>query len=115
MSGIENNKIKIYDEDVKEWIKTLNVKKATMQGVYHDLEKLKEELLKVYDPHIFWLNYYKADAPYMGWRFDDPEYKNMMYITEEIEKLFLKMYVLTELGLGNTLLTDDKDEEGYSA
>lgn len=106
----ENSKIKIYDERAKEFAKNCQYTKATMQGVYHDLEKLKAELLKIYDPHIFWLNYYKSDAPYMGWRFDDPQYKNMCNLTEDIKTKFLEMYILIEKGLGNNILTNEDNE-----
>ena len=101
--------ITIYDKDVKDFANACKYQKATMDGVYKDLEKLREDLVELYDKRIFWLDYFKADAPYMGWDPNSPEYQNMVNLTKDIRTMFLKAYVLTEKGLGNDILF--KEEE----
>lgn len=46
---IKNNKIEIYNEDIKKFIEDDNSQKVRILGLYNDLEKLKKELLKIYD------------------------------------------------------------------
>lgn len=99
--------IKLYNKEAIDFYKNSKYTKATMQCVYNDLEKLREASVKFHKDYIFWLNYYKADAPYMGWSIEDPEYQNMCNLTKEIETLFLKMYILVEKGLGNKIEVDE--------
>lgn len=101
--------ITIYDKEVKDFANACKYQKATMSGVYKDLEKLRDGLVELYDKRVFWLDYFKADAPYMGWDPNSPEYKNMVNLTKDINTMFLKAYVLTEKGLGNDILF--KEEE----
>lgn len=101
--------ITIYDKEVKDFANAYKYQKATMDGVYKDLEKLREDLVELYYNRLFWLDYFKADAPYMGWDPNSPEYKNMVNLTKDIKTMFLKAYVLTEKGLGNNILF--KEEE----
>lgn len=95
--------IKIYDKEAIKFAEETNYTKATMKTVYEDLEKLRDASVKFYNDYIYWLNYYKADAPYFGWTNDNPEYVNMCEMTKEIQTLFLKMYIIAEKGLGNEL------------
>ena len=99
--------IKIYDKEVKDFANACKYKKATMAGVCKALEKLRDDLVELYNTRVLWLNYFKADAPYMGWDPNSPEYKNMVNLTKDIKTMFLKAYVLTEKGLGNDILFKD--------
>lgn len=94
--------ITIYDKKAKQFAKDCKYTKATMEGVYKDLLKLEEELIKLYHPLIFFLNYYKADAPYMGWEGSD--YENMCNLTDDINTKFLELWVLVEKGLGKEVV-----------
>lgn len=96
--------ITIYDDRAIDFAKNENYDKAAMEGVWKDLEKLREQLLDLYYPLVFYLNYYKADAPFLGWKVSDPSYQNMMKITEDINTLFLQIWVIVEKGLGNKLI-----------
>lgn len=96
--------ITIDDKEVKDFANACKYKKATMAAVYKDLEKLKEDMVELYDKRLFWLDYFKSDAPYMGWDPNSTDYKNMVNLTKDIKAMFLKAYVLTEKGLGNNIL-----------
>ena len=103
---IKNNKIEIYNEDIKKFIEDDNSQKVRLLGLYNDLEKLKKELLKIYDKNIYHLGHSLSDIDYMGWDYNSIPVKNMIKITTDIQEHFLKMYVLVEKGLGNEILID---------
>ena len=80
-----------------------------MQGVYRDLQKLKPVIEKIYDDYIFYLNYWKNDAPYHGWLWDedDGRLENQAKITDEITEKFKEIYALILAGLGERCENND--------
>lgn len=77
-------------------------KKVCMKGVYNDLQKLKPVIEKLYDDHIFYLDYWVNDAPYFGWDWseDDGRMANQKMITDEITEKVMEIYALILAGLG---------------
>ena len=70
--------------------------------VDEELERLKEHIEKFYDDYIFYLSYWKSDAPYHGWLWseDDGSMKNQAEITDGITHKFYEIYALILSGLG---------------
>ena len=73
-----------------------------MQGCYNDLKKLKPIIEKLYDEHIFYLNYWKSDCPYFGWDWskDNGTMKNQADITDGITSKIEEVYSMILAGLG---------------
>ena len=77
-------------DSINQIIDNNKLNQVCMQGVYRDLQKLKPVIEKIYDDYIFYLNYWKNDAPYHGWLWDedDGRLENQAKITDEITDNF---------------------------
>ena len=83
-----------YSKDKIDKLKnTFDIEKVGMKGFYNDLLKLKKEIEKLYDEHVFYLGYSLSDAPYHGWGGSD-ELKNMNKVDREICKRFMEIYTI---------------------
>ena len=85
--------------------KEQGLQKATMLGVYSDLEKLKPIIEELYNNKIFFLSYWKDDCPYFGWSWakDNGSMKSMATITDSITEKFEEIYALILTGLGEEI------------
>lgn len=81
--------------------------KATMRGVYRDLQRLKPIIEKFYDENIFYLSFFASDAPFMGWTGE--QISPMLEITSGITEKFQEIYALILCGLGERL--DNQEQE----
>lgn len=100
------DKITLYEtdnEDLKEFIKNTPYKPVVMLGVKNDLQRIKDEFIKLYNPLINYLTYFISEAGYHGWDYQDEKFQNMVNLTKDIQKKFLEIYALTEIGLGNEI------------
>ena len=97
-------------DKINQMIDDDKLNKVCMRGVYDDLQKLKPLIEKVYDDYVFYLSYWKSDAPYHGWlwREDDGRMKNQATITDGITEKFKEIYALILAGLGERCEKNDK-------
>ena len=96
-------------DSINQIIDNNKLNQVCMQGVYRDLQKLKPVIEKIYDDYIFYLNYWKNDAPYHGWLWDedDGRLENQAKITDEITEKFKEIYALILVGLGERCENND--------
>jgi hypothetical protein len=87
--------------------------KVALQGVYDNLLNLKTEIEKFYDAFIFYLDYWKTDAPFFGFCKDTHKeaFDRTDYITREITKRFLEIYALILIGLGEETESNSESEK----
>lgn len=78
------------------------LQKVCMQGCHNDLEKLKPIIEKLYDEHIFYIDYWVCECGYHGWDLsnDNGKLKSQRDITKGIRKKFMEIYALILAGLG---------------
>lgn len=76
----------------------LNTEKATMDGVFQDLEAMKIAFEKFYKEHIFMFGYTLSEAPYHGWKGDS--LKNMKGIDRYLCEKSNEIYAMILKGLG---------------
>ncbi len=101
-----DEKIKIYDKDSIEYFKECKYKKVIMNGVFDDLQELKLKLIALYNEKILYLDYFASEAKYHGWDVNSQEFKNMVNLIDDIKTMFLKIYILTEIGTGQKIYID---------
>lgn len=92
-----------YSADViNKKIEEMNLHKATMAGVIHDLQALKPVIEKIYDERIFYLDEWISDCAFHGWDWskDDGRMEDMHTITSGITDKFIEIYALILAGLG---------------
>ena len=96
-------------DSINQMIDNNKLNHVCMSGVYRDLQKLKSLIEKFYDDYIFYLNYWKNDAPYHGWLWDedDGRLENQAKITDEITEKFKEIYALILAGLGERCENND--------
>ena len=84
-------------DKINQMIDDNKLNKVCMRGVYDDLQKLKPLIEKVYDDYVFYLSYWKSDAPYHGWlwREDDGRMKNQATITSSsgLESIIINIFL----------------------
>ena len=96
--GVIEGDLKYSRDKIYEMVGKLDYEKVSMAGFYSDLEKLKAEMERFYDKHVFYLGYSLSDAPYHGWSGD--ELKEMRQINKEICDKVKEMYAVILKGLG---------------
>ena len=79
-------------------LKSEGYEKAPMTGVNKDLKRAKEKFEQFYDEAIWEQGWCLTDAPYFGWGID--AIKDMMRITDGIQRKALELYALILVGLG---------------
>ena len=96
------NSFKYSAKTINKLIDEYKLDPVCMQGTQRELERLKEHIEKFYDDYIFYLSYWKSDAPYHGWLWseDDGSMKNQAEITDGITHKFYEIYALILSGLG---------------
>lgn len=89
-------------DTINKMIDNNGLQKVCMQGCYKDLEKLKPIIEKLYDEHIFYIDYWVSECGYHGWDWskDDGRLKSQKDITEGISQKFKEIYALILAGLG---------------
>lgn len=99
------NFFKYSSEKINNLIKQYDLSPVTMKGVKEDLERIKPVIEDIYNKHIFYLSYWKADCGYFGWDWvrDNDRLTNMAEITDGITDRFLEIYALILSGLGETI------------
>ena len=92
-------------EKINKIIDDNGLQKVCMQGCYSDLKKLKPIIEKLYDEHIFYIDYWMYECGYHGWDWskDSKDYnmlESQKNITEGISHKFKEIYALILAGLG---------------
>ena len=87
---------------INKMIDDSGLQKVCMQGCYKDLERLKPIIEKIYDEHVFYIDYWVHECGYHGWDWskDDGRLKSQKDITESISQKFKEIYALILAGLG---------------
>ena len=98
-------------KQVNKLIDDNGYKMVAMKGVYNDLIKLKPVIENVFDDHVFFLDFWRADCGYHGWDWskDDGTMANMSKITTGITDKFLEIYAMILGGLGERCEKEDKE------
>lgn len=89
-------------DKINKLIDESGCQKATMSGVYKDLQKLKPIIEQLYDKNIFYLDYWASDCIWHGWDWlsDNGTMASMHKITSDITDKFKEIYALILAGLG---------------
>lgn len=89
-------------DEINKQIEEMNLHKATMIGVIHDLQALKPVIEKTYDEYVFHLDEWVSDCVFHGWDWskDDGRMDDMCTITSGIINKFIEIYALILAGLG---------------
>lgn len=97
-------------DKINKIIKDSNLQEVCMQGCHKDLEKLKPIIEKLYDEHIFYIDYWVCECGYHGWDWskDDGRLKSQKDITEGIRQKFIEIYALILAGLGEKCEDNNK-------
>lgn len=102
----EDNKFGFSREKINELMTKFKIdndlRPACMEGVYRDLEDMKERIEEDYMENIFYLDYWEGECVWHGWIWseDTGVMQSQKYITEGIINRYLEMYALILLGLG---------------
>ena len=75
-----------------------------MFGMCRTLEKIKDNISLIFTE----ANYMTYDIEYHGWQ--DEAVENMHNIEDAIVKRLLEIYVICQMGLGNSLYEEDENE-----
>lgn len=96
--------------EINKIIDNNKLQKVCMQGCYKDLEKLKPIIEKLYDDHIFYIDYWVSECGYFGWDWskDDGKLKSQKDITTGIAQKFKEIYALILTGLGERCEENNK-------
>lgn len=93
------NDFKYSSEKINKLIDESGCKKATMKGVYNDLQKIKPLIEEFYDKYIFYLDYWTCESGFHGWEYSEKT-ESMHKITGGITDKFQEIYALILAGLG---------------
>lgn len=93
---------KYSSSEINKMIEESGLQEVCMQGCHNDLEKLKPIIEKLYDEHIFYIDYWVSECMYHGWDWskDSGKLKSQKDITEGIRRKFMEIYALILSGLG---------------
>lgn len=93
---------KYSSSEINKMIEESGLQEVCMQGCHNDLEKLKPIIEKLYDEHIFYIDYWVSECVYHGWDWskDNGKLKSQKDITEGISRKFIEIYALILSGLG---------------
>ena len=103
------NSFKYSAKTINKLIEEYNLNPVCMKGTQNELENLKSYIEEFYDKYIFYLSYWKGDAPYHGWLWseDDGRMANQAKITDGITDKFYEIYALILSGLGERCENDE--------
>lgn len=89
---------------IKDFLEQAHFDEVNMLGMCRTLEKIKDNI-----SHIFTeASYMTYDIEYHGWQGEAAE--NMHNIKDAIVKRLLEIYVICQMGLGNSLYEEDENE-----
>ena len=89
---------------IKDFLEQANFDEVKMFGMCRTLEKIKDNISSIFTE----TNYMTYDIEYHGWQGEAAE--NMHNIKDAIVKRLLEIYVICQIGLGNSLYEEDENE-----
>ena len=110
LNGDNMSDFKYSANKINKMIEESGLQKVCMQGCHKDLERLKPIIEKLYDEHIFYIDYWVSECAYHGWEWskDDGTLKSQKDITEGIHQKFIEIYALILAGLGEKCEENNK-------
>lgn len=89
---------------IKDFLEQANFDEVKMFGMCSTLEKIKDNISLIFTE----ASYMTYDIEYHGWQGEAAE--NMHNIKDAIVKRLLEIYVICQMGLGNSLYEEDENE-----